>query len=435
MGNLVKRLTTGGYVFVLSLFFMCASACHTAAREPVYTNDLRVMDSTEIAIYNLALTYFFDSLLNANNFSGGILVAKNGKVLYEHYQGNIYGKDDALIDENTPFHVASTSKTFTSTAILQLEAAGKLKLDDSLRLYWPDFPYASVTIRHLLNHSSGIPNYANFLSRYKWDRKITASNYDVLDVLTRNKPLLEFSTGLRFKYCNTNFLLLALIVEKVTGITFPFYVNENIFKVAGMNHSYVLTHLNSGDYMPSWTASGRIYNFDYLDGIYGDKNVFTTCRDLMLYDSAIRTGMLLDSTKYSKAWEPYFKDGNHNEPWEYYGLGWRLKIFNDTLIIPYHNGWWHGNNAVFQRLVSDTAVIIVTGNRMNNKIYKAALAANIFRQYYPDSLRLPAEDYPENILEGNELPLDKEEHASHLPVNNIDGKLNDVKRSKNPAVY
>lgn len=386
--------------------FLCISffACQSIAREPVEKNQgARVMDSLELAKYKAGLTYFFDSLLNSNRFSGGILVAKNGQVIYEHYQGDVFGDNQTSISNTTPFHVASTSKTFTSTSVLQLENRGLLSLDDSLQKFWPDFPYQGITVRNLLNHSSGIPDYAYFLPKYGWDKKITATNWDVLNTLTTKYPSLDFKTGTRFKYCNTNFVLLALLVEKLSGLSFPFYVKENIFDVAGMKDSYVLSPFNKGEYMPSWNASGRIYNFEYLDGLYGDKNVFTTCRDLLKYDSAIRVGALLDPLAYEKAWEPNFRDTKYDEPWEYYGLGWRLKVFENNLKIPYHNGWWHGNNAVFQRLVADTAVIIVTGNRMNSKIYASAKAANIFRTYYPDSLfRMMGEENESTI--GDSMP-------------------------------
>lgn len=386
--------------------FICISffACQSIAREPIEEQTgVRVMDSIELAKYKTGLTYFFDSLLNNNRFSGGILVAKNGQVIYEHYQGDVFGDNITAISNTTPFHVASTSKTFTSTAVLQLESRGLLALDDSLQKYWADFPYTGITIRNLLNHSSGIPDYAYFLPKYGWDKKITATNWDVLNTITTKYPPLDFKTGSRFKYCNTNFVLLALLVEKLSGLSFPFYVKENIFDVAGMKDSYVLSPFNRGDYMPSWTASGRIYNFEYLDGLYGDKNVFTTCRDLLKYDSAIRVGALLDPLAYERAWEPNFRDSKYDEPWEYYGLGWRLKVFENNLKIPYHNGWWHGNNAVFQRLVADTAVIIVTGNRMNSKIYASAKAANIFRNYYPDSLFRMMEQGDE-IITGDSMP-------------------------------
>lgn len=374
------------WVIIYSLTCMLVYSCQPSiARIPAEKEGLRIMDSLETERYRVSFSGYFDSLLNHGNFSGGILVAKNGVILYEHYQGDVYGDKLKAIDEHTPFNVASTSKTITSIAILQLESRGLLSLDDTIGKFWPDIPYTGISIRNLLNHSSGIPDYAYFLPSFGWDNKITATNYDVLDILTLKKPSLDFRTGSRFKYCNTNYVLLALLVEKLSGFTYPHYVKENIFEVAGMQDSYILSAYNQGDYMPSWTEGGRMYSYDYLDGIYGDKNVFTTCRDLMKYDNAIRTGLILDPQLYNVALQPNFRDTKYHDPWEYYGLGWRLKVFDNNLTIAYHNGWWHGNNAVFQRLLADTAVIIVTGNRMNKRIYASARAANLFRAYYPES--------------------------------------------------
>jgi CubicO group peptidase (beta-lactamase class C family) len=350
--------------------------------KPSAIGAVRPLDTAEVRVYHDALAHFFDSLLLKSGFSGGILVAKNGQVLYEHYQGYADGARMVIINPETPFHVASTSKTFTSTAILQLVNLGKINLDDSVQRFFELFPYPGVTVRHLLNHSSGLPNYANFLSKYNWDKNRTATNYDVLQQLYANRPSLEFATGTAFRYSNTNFALLALIVEKASGRFYPDYVEDSIFARSGMKNSYVLNQNNPGNYIPSWDAGGRMYNFDFLDAIYGDKNVFTTCRDLMKYDSAIRNHLLLPQGYFDTAWTPYFLDKKYGDTIEHYGLGWRVKVFNDTLKIPYHNGWWHGNNAVFQRVVADTAVIIITGNRFSNRIYAAAKAANIFRPYY-----------------------------------------------------
>lgn len=366
------------------VFFSCSSdsIAGKPSEEKKAPFRYRGLDSTEKLIYQARLSQYFDSMLNGTGFSGGILVAKNGQILYEHYQGFSDAASSEPIDEETPFHVASTSKTFTSTAIMQLVEQGKIKLEDSLQTYFPQFPYGGMTVRNLLNHSTGIPNYANFFANYKWDRKKNATNADVLFMLYANRPALEFTTGTRFRYCNTNFALLALIVEKVSGQKFPNYVRDSIFTPCGMSSSYIVSTENPGSFMPSWTGGRRMYGFDYLDGIYGDKNVFTTARDLLKYDSCIRENVLLKAETYQEMWTPNFPDRHYRDTTEYYGLGWRLKIFNDSLKIPYHNGWWHGNNSVFQRLIADTAVIIVTGNRMSNLIYRSAKAANIFRHYY-----------------------------------------------------
>lgn len=375
----IKNILT--VVLIYPFFFSCThnAVSGKAPVKKVFT--YRALSDSEKLYYNQRLTKFFDSLLLRGGFSGGILVAKNNQVLYEHYQGfsDAYRHDS--INENTPFHVASTSKTFTSTAVLQLVQAGKLSLDDSLSKFFPQFPYPGNTVRTLLSHSSGIPYYANFMDKYGWDRSKTATNADVLYSLYANRPPQEFSPGSRFRYCNTNFVLLALIVEKVTGRFFPDVVHDSIFNKCGMTHSYVVSQKNPQDFIPSFYG-GRFFGFDYLDGVYGDKNVFTTCRDMMKYDSCIRENVMLNQALYDSAWKPYFKDTHYRSTSEYYGLGWRLNIFPDSLVIPYHNGWWHGNNSVFQRVIADTAVIIVTGNRFASRIYQSAKAANIFRPYY-----------------------------------------------------
>lgn len=368
------------FIIFWPLFFSCTNNTISgkAPIKPVY----RALETTEAAQYQEALSHFFDSLLLRSGFSGGILVAKNGQVLYEQYRGFSDIEKAEPVSPLTPFHVASTSKTFTSTAIMQLVQAGKLNLDDSLQQFFPLFPYSGITVRNLLNHSSGIPYYINLFEKYKWDKKKVATNADILYMLYAQRPPLEFTTGSRFRYCNTNFALLALIVEKVSGTFFPDFVRDSIFTRCGMTNSYIVSQNNPQDFLPSWSPGNRVYGFDCYDGIYGDKNVFTTCRDMLKYDSCIREHVLLKEGLYDQAWTPYFKDNHYNDPMEYYGLGWRLKVFPDSLKIPYHNGWWHGNNSVFQHLVADTAVIIVTGNHFTTRIYQSAKAANIFRPYY-----------------------------------------------------
>lgn len=370
------------------LLFSCNS--HTMAHQVPVQDSVRVMDSTEKQHYQDRLTGYFDSFLNRSGFSGGILVAKNGSIVYEHYQGHADVAGTQAIDSLTPFHVASTSKTFTATAIMQLAGQGRLQLDDTLQTFFDSFPYPGIKVRNLLNHSSGIPYYVNVFDQYKWDKKQTATNADVLAMLKTYKPPVEFAPGARFRYCNTNFVLLALIVEKLSGRSFPDYVQDSIFARCGMKNSYVLHLQNLDKYKTSFRGNSS-FAPDFLDGIYGDKNVYSTCRDLMKYDSAIRTHVLLPQPWYDQAWTPNYKDNHYSRGYEYYGLGWRLKVFPDKPSIVYHNGWWHGNNAVFQRMPADTAVIIITGNKYNTNIYRASKAANIFRTYYTDTVTVDEE--------------------------------------------
>ena len=330
------------------------------------------------------IAHFIDSLLNNSGFSGNVLVAQKGQIIYEHSQGYEDAGQTMPITPETPLHVASTSKTFTATAIFQLIEQGKISLQDSLQQFFPNFPCSGITVRHLLTHTSGLQNYAYFLPALKWNKKVTASNEDVLNTFISKKPPMESRVGSRFNYCNFNFSLLALIVEKVSGRYFPDYVQDSIFARCGMHDSYIVGIKDTAGFKVTWTPSGRPYNFDYLDAVYGDKNVFTTCRDLLKYDSAIYHHVLLQQSSYDSMWQPLNPDRHYRDTVEYYGMGWRIKDWKDGRKIVYHNGWWHGSNSMFQRLINDSAVLICIGNRFNSRIYSMRRLANIFSKYYAD---------------------------------------------------
>lgn len=370
------------------------------------------MEVSEIDGYNGAITSYMDLKLNKKGFSGGILIVKNDQVLYEHYQGFADAAHKIPITDTTPFHVASTSKTFTSHAIFQLIEESKISLLDTINKFFPGFPYQGITIKNLLSHTTGLANYANFMSLNNWDKKQVATNNDMLQIIVRDKPKLEFPTGSHFSYCNTNFALLALIVEKVTGIPFPQYIKENIFDKVGMKHSYIMSINTMDRYTPSFNYRNVPYGFEFIDAIYGDKNVYTTCTDLKRYDSAIRNRVLLDAVSYDQMWQPLSPDRHSHNSFEYYGLGWRLKIWPNGNRIVYHNGWWHGNNSLFQRLIMDTAIMIITGNKFDRNIYSAAHAANIFRPYYD----LKAGDEGEFDTTGQPNVTDQQEPKQKLPV-------------------
>lgn len=371
--------------FIISIFLISCDSVQQKVQAQDFSNLLQSRAEV-VKSYSDSIRYYMDTLLNNAGFSGGILVAKNDSVLYEHYQGSYDAAQKMAINDSTPFHVASTSKTFTSHAILQLMRQSKLDLTDTLQQFFPDFPYRGITVKHLLTHTSGLQDYVVFFPKFRWNKKQIATNNDVLKWMISKKPRLANPIG-KFVYCNTNYALLALIVEKVTGKKFPDYVKEYIFKPAGMKHSFILNITNKYRYLPSFHSNKKIYDFNYLDAIYGDKNVYTTCRDLMRYDSAIRHYTLLDSAAYEMAWEPLQFDSHYSESdsIEHYGLGWRLKVWPNGNKIVYHNGWWHGNNSIFQRVYQDTVVIVVMGNIFNRRIYSAPHVANYFRLYYQQS--------------------------------------------------
>ncbi|MBV9962136.1 MAG: beta-lactamase family protein [Parafilimonas sp.] len=326
----------------------------------------------QIAEYANAVNDFYEKKLVKTGFNGAILVAKNGQIVFEKYKGfsNFRTKDS--INEHTPFHLASISKTFTGMAVLKLGEEGKLSLDDSLQKYFPELPYHGITIKMLLSHRSGLPNYLYFMDSI-WDKHKEMTNEDVLNAMIVHHPPTQNLPGKRFQYCNTNFMLLALIVEKITGEKFPDYMKENVFEPLGMHDTYIFSIKDTANYNPTWSYS-RPFPMDAWDCTYGDKNVYSTVRDLFAWDKSLYEHTFLKKSTLDMAFTPMSNEVHsmHN-----YGLAWRLFIKDGDTVI-YHNGKWHGTNTSFIRLIQDTATIIVLGNKQNSNIYHAKEMESIF---------------------------------------------------------
>jgi CubicO group peptidase (beta-lactamase class C family) len=328
---------------------------------------------------NVVKNHFEGSLLN-RGFNGQMLIAKNGTVVFERTVGFADMRTKDSLSESTPMHIASVSKTFTGMAILHLMEAGSLNLDDTLGKYFPGFPYTDVTVKMLLSHRSGLPNYLNYLSLLK--RNDTCySNQDVLNSLFTLQPGLESRSGTRFNYSNTNYVLLAMIVEKITGEHFAAYLKRIFFDPLQMTNTFVYANQDSLTPTPSFAWTGRFWESDPFDCTYGDKNIYTTAYDLLKWDQALSSGQLFKKETLDAAYTPL---SNERRSIHNYGLGWRMMIFPNGKKFVYHNGRWHGSNAVFVRFPEENATMIIIGNKYNRNIYHAAAKAyNIFGNYLP----------------------------------------------------
>lgn len=335
----------------------------------------------ELAAYNQKLSAFFDTTLLNRNFNGSILVAKGGNILYEAYIGHTDpSKKTDTISATTPFHLASSSKPFTGMAVMRLVEAGKIGLDDDIIKYFSGFPYSGVTVRHLLTHRSGLPNYLYFMEdKQKWKPTSMPDNKDVVDFLVRYQPPKTAAPGTKFQYCNTNYVLLASIVEKVTGKTFPQYMKETIFDPLGMKHTFIFTPADSARVIMSYKPSGGLWVNDKYDHTYGDKNVYSTPRDMLKWDSGLYREDFISKAILDSAFIPrsHEKQSIHN-----YGYGWRMLNLNNGKNVIYHFGKWHGFNPAFARLIDEKAVIIILSNRSTKNTYHAASESyNIFGDY------------------------------------------------------
>lgn len=373
--------------------------------------DFSPLSAGEKAYYESAIEPLYENLLLKRGFNGSILLAKNGEVVFEDYHGLANFKTKEPITSNTQFHIASVSKTFTSAAVLKLMEDGKIALDDKVEKFFPEFPYRNITIRNLLSHRSGLPKYDHFLDGtvsevilvknrrgklvkrtriFKKPLPFTgpATNEDLLQYMIKFRPPIEALPDRRYSYCNTNFALLALIVEKITHMPFPEYMKKNLFEPLGMNHTFIFSIADTANYQPSYNYNRAPFKLDILDCIYGDKNVYSTVRDLFLWDKALYMDKYVSAKSQELAYKPYSfeRRGDKN-----YGLGWHLLIKPPDPTIVYHNGWWHGNNAVFKRLVADTATVIILGNKFNRNIWSAGKMSSVFTGH-ADTTRLEGSD-------------------------------------------
>ena len=405
------------YLFACSILFAACSSVNTEKLKIVHVDSVSYtqptpgkIDKGEFDRYFSAIKDFYDKNLLGKGFNGGILVAKKGTIIFESYNGysNYFKKE--LINEHSAFHLASTSKTFTAMATLKLAELGKLKLDDSLTSYFPGFPYPGITVKMLLSHRSGLPNYIYFLHDLGWDETKVSTNKDVLDYLIKFKPPVTHLPGTRFNYCNTNYALLALIIEKVSGKSYPEFLQFTFFKPLKMDDTYVFTMADSAKAMPSYDWRWRPEVFNFLDGEYGDKNIYSTPRDLLKWDQALYNNQLFSKLTLEEAFTPY---SNEKPGIKNYGLGWRMNIYPNGKKIIFHTGWWHGNNAILVHLIQDSATIIVLGNKYNRAVYESKKLANIFEPYFntPEE----EEDKSENMKEA----LTTDEAPDSLQMNKL----------------
>jgi CubicO group peptidase (beta-lactamase class C family) len=205
-----------------------------------FLHNLFALDYEDYDIANIQLE--IDAALNyahqASGFNGTVLVARNEKLVYSGSVGFAEFKDKELIDEHDAFQLASVSKQFTAAAILQLAEQKAISLDDSITHYIPELSYDQITIRQLLNHTSGLAIYF-WLAEHKWEGDHAPSNEEMIALLAQYDMPQFFRSGRRFDYSNTGYILLASVVERVSGQSFGDYVEENIFKPLNMDDSFV----------------------------------------------------------------------------------------------------------------------------------------------------------------------------------------------------
>ncbi|HEU4510366.1 MAG TPA: serine hydrolase domain-containing protein [Pyrinomonadaceae bacterium] len=328
-----------------------------------------------------------------HNFNGNVLVAENGRVVYQRSIGFADLRSRRALNSESVFNIASISKQFTAAAIMLCRERGLLSLDDPLSKYLPEVPYDGINLRQMLTHTSGLPEQNELMYKY-WTSADPVTNRDMLEYLIKYKPPIAFKPGESFKYCNTNYSLLALVVEKVSGQTFQQFVTENIFAPLKLKHTR-FPNPKPGNYktIPNQTEN---YIFDHetkqllppeeipqwkkavpVTGLVGAGNIHSTTGDLLKWQESLNNATILKRESIREMETPHVEanvDGS-----DAYGYGLAIKsIYDDTKIFHYGGtlGYWNS----LQHFKRTNRTIIVLTNNESEKGLTNAIGAILFNQ-------------------------------------------------------
>jgi len=341
----------------------------------------------EQRIAAIKLDVLFTQFNKTGLFNGSVLVAKGGKVIFTKTLGISDKRTKEPLTDSSMFQLASVSKVITATAVLMLHERQMLDIEKPFSHYFPDFPYAGVTVKHLLNHRSGLPNYLYVLNGKFYTPNYQMTNQDMYNYLVAKNPRRYTRPDYRFNYSNTNYALLGLLVEKVSGKSFQRFLKEELFLPLGMKHTATIRDINLNDpkTTKAYDTRWRPVQFDASDYVLGDKSVYSTTRDLYLFSEALYNNKVIKPETQKLAYTAYSREQRVKN----YGLGWRMKDFNDPVKKEvYHNGWWHGYRSSFHRRLKDTLTVVILSNQLNHAAYQTQKVYEII----DNTLPAPEED-------------------------------------------
>ena len=365
-----KKILFGSLVLMLLVALFIEKGDAPAMKAKVTISDtLRIKINKEHLEKAKELHKYFKRRHEKIGFNGTVLFAEDGEIVYKEAFGyaDVKKKEENKID--TKFQIASASKTFTSYAVMLLKQRGELNYEDSVQHYFPQFPYKGITIRLLMIHRSGLPEYFYFADKLWEDRAKTITNTDVMSLLIEKQPQRYYLPDKKYNYINTNYCILAAIVEKITGKSFIDFMQEEVFDPLDMNNTFIYDRTSSLDgenYATGYTRRRRKAEDSYLNGVVGDKGIYTTVEDLLKFDQALYKGDPVELGVLEEAFKPAHKRLYIHDN---YGFGWRINAGDSTNKIVYHTGWWKGYRSWFIRELGEKKTIIVLSNMSNQSVF------------------------------------------------------------------
>jgi CubicO group peptidase (beta-lactamase class C family) len=351
------------------------------------------------------LDSLFETLDKQHLINGSVLIAEKGKPIYQKAFGYANFETKRLNNDNTVFELASVSKQFTAMAIMQLHQKHLLSYDDDIVKYFPQLPYKGITINNLLHHTSGLSDHL------QWgvgmiDVTRVNNNADVLAALIKHAPAIYFKPGETFSYSNTNYTLLALIVEQVSGMSFAKYLDTHIFKPLGMNHTQVYGQYaadkkiknyavgydyddHQGKYVVNTSMPANYYEY-FMDGVAGPYGICSSTGDMLKWDQALYTEKLVNKEEQALAYVPSTLTNGKlamlsNWP---YGFGWLLLPGENGSRTYLHSGGYPGYMSMIIRHPNENKTIILLTN-IYNAIDFYSLAFNVDSILYGKPFKIP----------------------------------------------
>jgi CubicO group peptidase (beta-lactamase class C family) len=300
----------------------------------------------------------------ARGFSGAVLVAKGGKVILSKGYGLADRSQGVRITENTVFLVGSLAKQFTAAAVLKLEMSGKLQVQDLIGKYFDSVPEdkRGITIHHLLTHSSGLPREH---SNNDYD---PAGRDEVVRRILQSK--LRFAPGERYQYSNTDYMLLAAIIEKVSGQPFERFLRKALFKPAGMSQTGFVTERRKREGVAcgyEGSYKGSPLDEPIVPGSWfrrGGGGILSTAADLYRWHLALKRNAILSAEATRKMFAPQVSQGEERL---FYGYGWVVTRTDRGTNLVWHNGGWYGFYAEVRRYLDEDVVVIFLTNQPGNQ--------------------------------------------------------------------
>ncbi len=370
------------------------------------------------------LSVLLGHIREQESFNGVILVAEQGEPLLCEAVGvaELGQEQVRMLTTDSMFELASVSKPITALGIIRLHQLGKLEWDDPVSRWLPELPYTDITIRHLLTHTSGLPDYIALFSE-KWNHAQIAVNHDVLESLAAHRPASLFAPNDRWMYSNTGYIMLAILIERISGHSYADFLSDQIFQPLSMARTRVYNRRFDPGPVPTNYAWGYVYRLEhggyvlpdavpemnyvhYLDGLQGDGMVNSTAMDLLRLDRALYSDKFIDPQLREAMFTPVTL---HNGEAFDYGFGWLIEQHPQLGKVVSHSGGWPGYATLLKRYIEQNLTLILLQNRERDYAYTQQLIRSVEQALAGEQI-----EAPRATVQRTMIPLSAEDYEPFL---------------------